>query len=145
MMPARTVKEQFQEMTAGSKRLLRQHVILLAHIFSVSREALVRRLEELKLVRAGAWDWFESNGRITDEQEREVLGDRLGPDERAIDAQAVVGSRLALLASAAWRQGLLSEGQIAELLNVDRVELRRILQDAELEGSNGDDAPELLA
>lgn len=145
MMPARTVKEQFKEMTAGSKRLLRQHVILLAHIFSVSREALVRRLEELKLVRPGAWEWFENNGKISDEQEREVLGDRLGLDERAIDAQAVVGSRLALLASAAWRQGLLSEGQIAELLNVDRVELRRILQDPELEGSNGDDAPELLA
>lgn len=145
MMPARTLKEQFKEITAGSKRLSRQHVILLAHIFSVSREALVRRLEELKLVRPGAWEWFESNGKITDDQEREVLGERLAPDDRAADAKGVVGARLALLAAAAWRQELLSEGQLAELLKIGRVELRRILQDTDMEGSNGDDAPELLA
>lgn len=145
MMPARTLKEQFKEITASSTRLSRQHVILLAHIFSVSREALVRRLEELKLVRTGAWEWFESNGKITDQQERVVLGDRLAPDERAADAKALVSARLALLAAAAWRQELLSEGQLAELLKIDRVDLRRILQDTDFEGSNGDDAPELLA
>lgn len=105
----------------------------------------MRRLEELKLVRPGAWEWFESNGKITDDQEREVLGERLAPDDRAADAKGVVGARLALLAAAAWRQELLSEGQLAELLKIGRVELRRILQDTDMEGSNGDDAPELLA
>jgi Zn-dependent peptidase ImmA (M78 family)/DNA-binding XRE family transcriptional regulator len=144
-MPARTVIEQFKEMTAGSKKLERRHVILLGHVFGVSREAVVRRLEELRLVRAGAWDWFEKNGGISDEQEREVLGDHLMPDPGMENAREPTTLRLALLAAAAWKQEILSEGQLAQLLKIDRVELRRLLQDGDAEGSNGDDAPELLA
>ena len=144
-MPARTVIEQFKEMTAGSKKLERRHVILLSHFFGVSREAMVRRLEELRLVRAGAWDWLEKNGGISDQQEREVLGDRMMPDRGSEAAREPTTLRLALLAAAAWKQGILSEGQLAQLLKIDRVELRRLLQDGDAEGSNGDDAPELLA
>jgi Zn-dependent peptidase ImmA (M78 family)/DNA-binding XRE family transcriptional regulator len=145
MMPARTVMEQFKEVTAGSKNLSRRHVILLGHVFGVSREALVRRLEELKLVKPGAWDWFVENGGITDEQEREVLGERLRPDRQREESREPTTLRLALLAAAAWRQGLLTEGQLAEMLKIDRVELRRLIQEGEAGGSDGDDAPELLA
>ena len=53
--------------------------------------------------------------------------------------------RLALLAVAAWRQQLLSESQLARLLKIDRIELRRVLQEDQAQGSDGDDAPELLA
>lgn len=145
MMPARTVMEQFKEITAGSKNLSRRHVIELAHFFGVSREALVRRLEELRLVRAGAGEWFEQNGGITDQQEREVLGDRVAADRQREEAREPTTVRLALLAAAAWKQGLLTEGQLAQLLRIDRVELRRLIQDGEAGGSDGDDAPELLA
>jgi Zn-dependent peptidase ImmA (M78 family)/transcriptional regulator with XRE-family HTH domain len=145
LMPARTAMEQFKEITAGAKNLIRRHVIELAHLFGVSREFAVRRLEELQLVRAGAWDWYEKNGSITDEQERHVLGDRLPLDDDGESARQPTTVRLALLASAAWKQGLLSEGQLAELLKIDRVELRRLLQDGDAEGSTGNDAPELLA
>jgi Zn-dependent peptidase ImmA (M78 family) len=145
MMPARTVMEQFKEITAGSKNLARRQVIELAHFFGVSREALVRRLEELQLVRAGAWDWFEQNGGISDQQEREVLGDRLAVDRQREEARQPTTVRLALLAAAAWRQGLLSESQLARLLRLDRVELRCLIQDGDAGGSDGDDAPELLA
>lgn len=145
MMPARSVMEQFKDITAGSKNLSRRHVIILANMFSVSREAIVHRLEELKLVRPGAWEWFEQNGRITDEQEREVLGDRQVPDQLAGDAKDPLPMRLSLLAVAAWRQQLLSESQLARLLKIDRIELRRVLQEDQAQGSDGDDAPELLA
>ena len=145
LMPARSVMEQFKEVTAGSRNLSRRHVILLANTFGVSREALVRRLEELKLVKPGAWDWFEQNGGVTDEQEREVLGDRLRPDKQREEAREPTTLRLGLLASAAWTQGLMTEGQLAQLLRIDRVELRRLIQEGNAEGSDGDDAPELLA
>lgn len=145
LMPARAVMAQFRELTAGARNLSRRHVIELAHAFGVSREALVWRLEELSLVPAGAWEWFEKNGGITDEQEREVLGDRLPGDGQREEARQPTTVRLAVLAAAAWKQGLLSEGQLAELLKIDRVELRRLLQDGDAEGSNGDDAPKLLA
>jgi Zn-dependent peptidase ImmA (M78 family) len=76
LTPARAVRQRFAAITAGQWHLTRRHVILLAHGFGVSREAMVRRLEELKLARPGTWDWFTGNGGITDDQARQVLGDR---------------------------------------------------------------------
>ena len=144
LTPARTVLQKFQEVTAGSDRLTRRHVIVLAHFFGVSREAMVRRLEELGSVKAGTWDWFEANGGITDEQARQVLGDLSVPDAYKADADRPTSLRLNLLASEAHRQGLLSEGQLARLLRLDRVELREILGSRELEGSEDDGVQNLL-
>ena len=55
LTPARAVKQRFAELTAGHSHLTRRHLILLAHSFGVSREAMVRRLEELGLARDGTW------------------------------------------------------------------------------------------
>ena len=63
LTPARGVMQKFHEITAGSDRLTRRHVIILAHFFGVSREAIVRRLEELGLTKPGTWDWFQSQWR----------------------------------------------------------------------------------
>lgn len=144
LTPARTVLQKFQEVTAGSDRLTRRHVVVLAHFFGVSREAMVRRLEELGSVKAGTWDWFEANGGITDEQARQVLGDLSTPDAYKADADRPTSLRLNLLVSEAYRQGLLSEGQLARLLHLDRVELREILGSQELEGSEDDGVQNLL-
>jgi Zn-dependent peptidase ImmA (M78 family)/DNA-binding XRE family transcriptional regulator len=144
LTPTRGVTQKFQEVTAGSDRLSRRHVIVLAHFFGVSREALVRRLEELTLVRLGTWDWFQSNGGITDEQARQVLGDLSIPDAHKADADRPTTLRLNLLAAEAFRQGLLSEGQLARLLNIDRVELREILGGLDTEGSDADGVTDLL-
>jgi Zn-dependent peptidase ImmA (M78 family)/DNA-binding XRE family transcriptional regulator len=144
LTPARGVTQKFQEVTAGSDRLSRRHVIVLAHFFGVSREAMVRRLEELSLVKPGTWDWFQSNGGITDEQARQVLGDLSIPDAHKADADRPTTLRLNLLAEEVYRQGLLSEGQLARLLNLDRVELREILRGADAEGSEADGVANLL-
>jgi Zn-dependent peptidase ImmA (M78 family)/DNA-binding XRE family transcriptional regulator len=144
LTPARAVKQKFQEVTAGSDRLSRRHVIILAHFFGISREAMVRRLEELGLVKQGTWDWFQSNGGITDEQARQVLGDLSSPDAHKAEADRPTTLRLNLLAAEAYRQGLLSEGQLARLLRLDRVELREILSSQELEGSEADGVTNLL-
>ncbi len=143
LVPARTLTQKFQELTAGSDRLSRRHVIVLAHFFGVSREAIVRRLEELSLVKPGTWDWFQSNGGISDEQVRQVLGDLVVPDTQKAEADRPTTLRLNLLAAQVYRQGLLSEGQLARLLNLDRIELRQIL-DVEAEGSEADGAATLL-
>jgi Zn-dependent peptidase ImmA (M78 family)/transcriptional regulator with XRE-family HTH domain len=129
LTPTRAVTQKFQEITAGSSHLTRRHVIVLAHAFGVSREAIVRRLEELKLAKPGTWDWFEDHGGITDQQARQVLGDRLPPDDRQAEAGQPMSLRLGLLAAEAWRRELLSEGQLARLLHLDRVEVRKVLDD----------------
>ena len=138
LTPTHVVMQKFQEMTTGSDRLTRRHVIVLAHFFGVSREAIVRRFEELGLVKSGTWDWFQSNGGITDNQARLVLGDLSAPDPYKAEADHPTSLRLNLLAAEAERQGLLSEGQLARLLWLDRVELRNILNNHELEGGEGD-------
>ena len=143
LTPARTVAHRFREITAGAPRLTRRHVILLAHAFGVSREALARRLEELALVKSGTWDWFQANGGITDEQARQVLGDSRLPDGDGFEAERPVPLRLGLLAAEAHRRGLLSEGQLARLLRLGRVELRKMLDDADVDGSGPDGAPKL--
>lgn len=139
LTPPRTVIQKLKEITAGSSHLTRRHVILLAHNFGVSREAMVRRLEELGQTKAGTWEWFEANGGITQEHAFQVLGDLGRIHERGTERRVSHNLRLSLLANEAWRRGLLSEGQLSRLLNMDRVELRAILTEEE-----GNEAPALL-
>ena len=140
LTPPRAVMQKFKEVTAGSEKLTRRHVIVLAHAFGVSREAMVRRLEELGLTKPGTWDWFEEFGGISDDQARQVLGDLPGPDLHRIDADRPTSLRLGLLAGEAWRRSLLSEGQLARMLHLDRVEVRQMFDGLEIEGSEADGA-----
>jgi Zn-dependent peptidase ImmA (M78 family) len=139
LMPARSVMQKFKEVTAGSEKLTRRHVIVLTYAFGVSREAMVRRLEDLKLVPNGTWDWFAHYGNITDEQVRQVLGDLATPDSGKADADRPTSLRLGLLADAVVRKGILSEGQLARMLHLDRVELREMLDGLQIEGGEADE------
>ena len=139
LTPARAVKQRFAEITSGQSHLTRRHIILLAHSFGVSREAMGRRLEELSLTKEGTWDWFVANGGITDKQAIQVLGEL--PDRRAhiTEAQGVIPPRLALLAREAWKRGFYSEGQLARLLQLDRHEIRKVLDEVETEEGEAND------
>lgn len=128
MTPTRTVMEKFKEVTIGSSHLTRRHIILLANFFSVSRQAMVMRLEELGLTKKGTWDWFQDNGGITAEQVRQVLGED-GNEFPAVQPQQ--SSRLYLLAIEAWKRDLLSEGQMSDLLKLSREMVRELLDEAQ--------------
>jgi Zn-dependent peptidase ImmA (M78 family) len=143
LMPLRAISQKFKELTAGSSRLTRRHIIILGHYFGVSREAAVRRLEELGLLKRGAWDWFQENGGISDEQARQVLGDMVVPDASKAEADRPTTLRLNMLAAEAHKRSLLSEGQLARLLHLPRVELRKLLDGVEVEGSAANEAPVL--
>lgn len=144
LMPARAVKQKFQDVTAGASSLSRRHIIVLASYFGVSREALVRRLEELGLIKRDSWDWFVENGGITNEQVIQVLGE-LPKDDHKDDADRPISLRMSMMADEVWRRGLLSEGQLARLLRLDRLELRAMLDGLGDQGSEADGAPKLLA
>lgn len=135
MAPARAVMQKFQEVTAGAPNVSRRHVIILAHYFGISREALVRRLEELELAKQGTWDWFLDNDGISDEQARQVLGDRVAALDQEELGTGPVSLRLGSLAVEALDRGLMSEGQIARLLQLDRIAVRQLQEQAA-----GDDA-----
>lgn len=139
LTPGREVRQRFAEITAGQSHLTRLHVILLAHAFGVSREALVRRLEELELARRGTWDWFVDHGGISDNDVRQVLGDAPERPSYAVLSQGLVPPRLALLAREAWKKEMYSEGQLARMLQLDLHGIRGVLDGAEREESEAHD------
>ena len=117
--PRKSFEESFRQLTAGAEKLTRRHVILLAHQYHISREACVRRLEELDLVKKGTWDWFDMNGGIKDTHAIEVLGDAaFRPDPTKGEANLKLSHRMSLMAYEVWTRDLLSEGQLAELLKI---------------------------
>lgn len=142
LAPAESFSESFRQLKEITGKITRRLVILLAHQYIISRQACGLRLEGLGLAKKGTWEWFEKHGGITDEHVREVLGDvpeRYDPAKR--DALKSVPHRLSLMAHAAWKRDLMSEGQLAELLNVSRLELRETIDQIELEEK---DSNELL-
>ena len=144
LTPDRGVTQHFRQVVSGSRQLTRRHVIVLAHIFGVSREAMVRRLEELKLVKIGTWRWFEDNGGITDVQARQVLGDLQARDSSRAEETRPTTLRLSLMVAEVYRRSLLSEGQLARLLQVSRFDIRRILQNLEMEEGPDDQIENIL-
>lgn len=144
LLPERLVRQQFASITAGQSHFTRRHVILLAQAFGVSREALVRRLEELKLVRRGTWDWFQDNGGITDEQAKQVLGELPDRKIEGLESGGLVPHRLSLLAREAWKRQIYSEGQLMRLLDLDHIGIREVLDDAESEEGEADELVKIL-
>ena len=143
LTPARAVKQRFGELTAGHSHLTRRHVILLADRFAVSREAMVRRLEELDLANRGTWDWFQSHGGITDQQAEQVLGASRHQADGSPSYAGHVPRRLSLLVREAWKKAYYSEGQLARMLRLHRLEVRDLLEGAETERSEADDIVKL--
>ena len=55
------------------------------------------------------------------------------------DADRPISYRMSLMAHSAWKRDLMSEGQLAELLKVGRVELRGIIDQIELQEGETDE------
>jgi Zn-dependent peptidase ImmA (M78 family)/DNA-binding XRE family transcriptional regulator len=129
LMPASGVRARFEQIAGSENRFDVRELILLAHQFGVATEAMCRRLEELGLLPQGTWDSLRERGFAGD-LERNVIG------EVAVQPKPpIVPTRLAYLASIARDRELLSEGQLCDLLAVDRLELREALQPFEAEGA----------
>ncbi|AUM73042.1 helix-turn-helix domain-containing protein [Paracoccus jeotgali] len=138
--PASSFAESYRQLKEITGKTTRRLIILLANQYNISRQACVLRLEELELVKKGTWDWFEKNGGITEKDVREVLGETADRNDPAkSDADRRVSHRMSLMAHAAWKRELMSEGQLAELLTIGRVEVRTIIDQIELEESGPDD------
>lgn len=140
LAPAESFSESFRQLKEITVKVTRRLIILLSQQYNISRQACVLRLEELGLVKRGTWSWFENNGGITEEHVREVIGDSVTRQDPAkSDADRPISHRMSLMAHAAWKRELMSEGQLAELLKVGRVELRGIIDQIELEERETDE------
>ena len=131
LMPASTVRARFDQIVNLEQAFSLRQLVLLAHQFGVASEAMARRLEELDLLPDGTWQSLRDR-KFNTNLEREVLGDP-APEP----TPPLIPSRLAYLASVASERGVLSEGQLCELLVVDRSQLRECLAAFPPSGSEG--------
>ena len=121
LMPARGVRRRFQDIVEADKRFTPRHLILLAHAFHVSVEAICRQLEKLELLPQGSFDSLKRRG-LNKESVRGAIGDLAPTDETNPR-----NPRLAHLVSSAFRREFASEGQLASMLGLDRIEIRELI------------------
>jgi Zn-dependent peptidase ImmA (M78 family)/DNA-binding XRE family transcriptional regulator len=119
LMPSATVRRIFEEYVGAEGKFAARHLVLGARRLGVSLEAFARHLESLELLARGTYDSLKERGL----NEKAVQG-VLGQEEEQVGLE---GTRLLLLAAEASEQGLYSEGQLADMLVLDRVELRRAI------------------
>ncbi len=120
LMPAAAIRRRFAEICLETNRFSPRQLIVLSHTFHVSTEAMCRRLEGLTLLPQGIYESLRERGLSADTV-RKVLGDP------SPDASLVLPPRLSMLAAEAYRRGLISEGQLCEKLQMNRVEARQLL------------------
>lgn len=121
LMPTATVLRRFQEVVESCRKFSPRHLVFMARSFYVSFEAMCRRLESLRLLPGGTYQSLKERGFSANMVERrETYGTR-APDI------PLHGFRLPRLATAALERGILSEGQVSRMLDLDRVEVREII------------------
>jgi Zn-dependent peptidase ImmA (M78 family)/DNA-binding XRE family transcriptional regulator len=130
-MPAPTVRKRFRDVYDGEGRFSPRHIILMSHAFAVSPEAMCRRLEALDLVTRGTWDALVARG-FSGEVVRRVLG-----EAGAEVPTSTFAPRLSFLAADAYQRGLVTEGQLREMLALSRVEVRELLDAMGVEPADG--------
>lgn len=121
LMPAPTVRRRFEDVASAEGGFKLRHLIILRHAFGVATQSMCMRLEELDLVPQGQWDSIKRRG-YGPEFDAQVLGDPQ-PEERP----PILAPRLANLAAIALEREALSEGQLCDMLALERTELRTVL------------------
>ncbi|RAL68823.1 Transcriptional regulator [Dehalococcoides mccartyi] len=123
LMPTSGLRRKFNDAARLRKgKITPADLCRLANYYFVSVEALTRRLESLHLVPSGTWDRLQDRGfKVREAQD--VL--QLQPHRYS---EQPLPPRYQFLAAEAYQREQLTEGQLAHLLRVDRVEARRIVQ-----------------
>jgi Zn-dependent peptidase ImmA (M78 family)/DNA-binding XRE family transcriptional regulator len=131
LLPKSGVVRRFQQLRTAGKPFTFADLLVLAHDYGVSVEAMALRLEELRLLQTGTADKLKAGrNRIRDHQRELGLPPIPGNDD-------LLPRRYQLLALQALEHELISEGQFAHFLRVDRLTAR---QRIEMLQSTADDA-----
>lgn len=129
LMPAPTVRKRFQELRASFNGFTSRSLVSMARSFYVSTQAMCRRLENLDLLPSGTFDSLTERGfkdSLTEGTETSASGPR---------EPLRYGLRLQQFAAAALQREILSEGQLSRMLDLDRIEIRKL---ADAYGGGGD-------
>ena len=139
LMPASGLNSRFTEITRTSKRgVTVADLVRLAHLYRVSFQAMVTRLETLRRIPSGTWDRLKAD-RFKPREAQRILG--LNPKIGVVER---FPQRYVSLAVQAFQRALLSEEQLARLLRTHRIETRLVVERHE-RAIHGEDEGEFLA
>lgn len=130
LMPAAAVRKRAGELKKVVGKFTVRELLTMTLYFNVSMEALVRRMIALKLLPSGTFEQLKRDGLGMKHRER--VREELGLNQE----QPIFTARTMLLALAAYDRELLSEQQIAAMLELDLVTVRKAL------GQTASDKPE---
>lgn len=122
LMPTSGLLRRFNDMYRTHNKFTPTNLFTLAHYYGVSIEALVYRLEDMRLLPSGTWDRLRDRGLKV----RKVQQDLGLEDVR--QRTDVVPIHYQHLAIEALDRGLITEGRFSDFLGVDRLEARRIAE-----------------
>ncbi|MCL4708322.1 XRE family transcriptional regulator [bacterium] len=124
LMPAGGLQRRFHELkTLKHGKITPADLLALADLYSVSFQALLLRLEEIKLLPSGTYERLKQSGfQIRTAQ------DVLGIERKTGEAEIVLPYHYRALAVAAFNHEELSEGQLTQLLRTDRVSARVVVE-----------------
>ncbi len=122
LMPTSGLKRRFNDIQRTKQKITPADLCTLAHYYGVSVAAMTLRLEDLKLLPTGIWDKLRERGvKVREVQQQLAVGTVPALDEK-------LPMRYRYLAVDAFDRGLITEGQFARFLEVDRVEARYIAE-----------------
>ncbi|NTV61983.1 MAG: ImmA/IrrE family metallo-endopeptidase [Oscillochloris sp.] len=124
LMPAEKLAQRFNGMKQQGPVRTRD-ILILANRYGVSLQAMVLRLEKLRLLNTGTWDKISGSNFKTQEAQRE-LG--LGEVPGRRDMFPLHYRRLAI---EAYHEGKITEGRLARFLHADRLTVREIAEESE--------------
>ncbi|MFM6127188.1 MAG: ImmA/IrrE family metallo-endopeptidase [Sphaerospermopsis kisseleviana] len=122
LMPTSGLLKRFNDMYRASGKFTPTNLFTLAHYYGVSIEALINRLEALKLLPYGTGKRLRERG-LKVRKVQQQLG--LPDIPQRTDGVPIHYQHLAI---EALDQGLITEGRFADVLGVDRLEARRIAE-----------------
>jgi len=122
LMPRTGVSQFFHDVVETSRDFQVADLVRMSDFYEVSLEAATRRLEALRLVGKDTWEMLRSHG-FSPKRARE----RLGIPESPEATPDLLPERYRQLAVRAFEQGLITEGQLARFLRVDRLTARQIV------------------
>lgn len=119
LMPPAALRRRFAENAAANRKFTPRDLILLAHEYGVSLEAGCRWLERLGLLLRGTYDALRKRGLNGDVVQSVVHVD--------VRSRQAVPTRMLLVAAECMQRGIVTEGQVVDMLAVDRLTLREML------------------
>ena len=123
LAPAAAVRRKAKELKELFGQFSVRQLLMLAVFFNISIEAMTRRLESLEMLPPGTYDSLRKQG-VGLEHRRRVAEEMSVPDENQ-----PFTPRSLLLAGVAFERELISEQQIASMLELNLVDVRRALQE----------------